>query len=116
MSCTYSPDVFNKYRSATGAVLDSATSLLRVTTVQYDALQPLDFVIAGQKFSLTANGQIWPRSLNTAIGGSTSKIYLVVTDSGKTSGKGLDIIFGLSFLCVLRRVDYESKADVIVLQ
>ncbi|KZV80264.1 aspartic protease [Exidia glandulosa HHB12029] len=91
-------DVFNKYRSATGAVLDSATSLLRVTSAQYDALQPLDFVIAGQTFSLTANGQIWPRSLNTAIGGTTSKIYLVVTDSGKTSGKGLDIIFGLSFL------------------
>ena len=49
-------------------------------------------------YELTANAQIWPRSLNSAIGGTSNNIYLVVGDLGSPSGKGLDFINGLTFL------------------
>jgi cathepsin E len=50
------------------------------------------------KFALTANAQIWPRSLNTQIGGTADSIYLIVGDSGNDSGSGLDFILGQTFL------------------
>jgi hypothetical protein len=49
-------------------------------------------------YALTPNGQIWPRSLNTYIGGSSSYIYLIVNDLGTPSGEGLDFINGQMFL------------------
>jgi hypothetical protein len=73
-------DAYNKYKSATGATLDSTTGLLRITSSQYSSLKSLVFTIGGKTYSLTANGQIWPRSLNSYIGGSSSYIYLVVND------------------------------------
>ncbi|KAI6015052.1 aspartic peptidase domain-containing protein [Pisolithus orientalis] len=91
-------DAFNQYQSLTGAVLDSATGMLQITTSQYEALQDLDFYINGVTYTLTPNGQIWPRSLNTAIGGSASNIYLIVNDIGTNSGSGLDFINGQTFL------------------
>ncbi|KAJ7354296.1 aspartic peptidase A1 [Mycena albidolilacea] len=92
-------DAFNKYKYATGAVLDTTTGLLTITAAQYAALQNLDFVIGGVTYALTPNAQIWPRSLNTAIGGSASCIYLVVTDLGTNSGEAeFDVINGYAFL------------------
>ncbi|KAI6145241.1 aspartic peptidase domain-containing protein [Pisolithus tinctorius] len=91
-------DAFNQYQSLTGAVLDSATGMLQITTSQYEALQDLDFYINGVTYTLTPNGQIWPRSLNTAIGGSASNIYLIVNDIRTNSGSGLDFINGQTFL------------------
>ncbi len=58
----------------------------------------LKITCAQEKFELTANAQIWPRSLNTAIGGTSSAIYGVVSDLGTNSGQGLDFIFGYAFL------------------
>lgn len=49
-------------------------------------------------FELTANAQIWPRSLNTAIGGTTSRVYLIVGDLGTPSGEGFDFVNGYTFL------------------
>lgn len=49
-------------------------------------------------YTLTPNGQIWPRSLNTYIGGSSNSIYLVVADIGAPSGKGFDFVNGYTFL------------------
>jgi hypothetical protein len=49
-------------------------------------------------FELTANAQISPRSLNSAIGGTASGIYLIVSDSGARTGSGLDFILGQCFL------------------
>ena len=49
-------------------------------------------------YGLTANAQIWPRSLNTEIGGTSGDIYLVVNDIGSDSGEGLDFINGYAFL------------------
>ncbi|KAJ3866140.1 aspartic peptidase domain-containing protein [Lentinula novae-zelandiae] len=88
---------FNKYIKATGATLDNATGLYKITTAQYDALENLVFTIGGTEFSLTPNAQIWPRSLNTAIGGSASSIYLVVADLGADEA-GFDFIDGYVFL------------------
>ncbi|KAJ7354291.1 aspartic peptidase domain-containing protein, partial [Mycena albidolilacea] len=91
-------DQFNKYKSATGGVLDATTGLLTITATQYAALQNLNFIIGGVTYALTPNGQIWPRSLNTAINGTASSIHLVVIDSGSPSGKGLDFVNGYAFL------------------
>ena len=49
-------------------------------------------------FELTANAQLWPRSLNTNIGGTAGRIYLIVNDLGSNSGEGLDFINGQTFL------------------
>lgn len=49
-------------------------------------------------FEFTANAQIWPRSLNSAIGGTADNIYLIVGDLGSDSGKGLDFINGQTWL------------------
>lgn len=57
-------NAFTRYRSATGGVLDNNTGLIRFTQAQFNALKPLNFVIAGRTFALTANAQLWPRSLN----------------------------------------------------
>ncbi|KAK0199029.1 aspartic peptidase A1 [Armillaria mellea] len=91
-------NAFTKYKSATGATLDSSTGLLRITSAQYAKLSSLFFNINGVSYELTPNAQIWPRSLNTDIGGSSSAIYLIVNDIGTNSGEGLDFINGYTFL------------------
>jgi len=91
-------DAISRYRSATGAVLDATTGLLRITSTQFANLQSLFFTSAAGTFELTANAQIWPRNLNTAIGGSSTSIYLIVGDIGTPSGEGLDFINGMTFL------------------
>ena len=50
------------------------------------------------RFELTANAQIWPRALNTDIGGVAGQIYLIVSNIGTPSGQGLDFILGMAFL------------------
>jgi cathepsin E len=72
--------------------------MLRITSTQYSNLQPLVFTAGGTSFELTANAQIWPRSLNSLIGGTSGNIYLVVNDIGSLSGQGLDFINGYTFL------------------
>jgi cathepsin E len=47
---------------------------------------------------LTANAQIWPRNLNSDIGGVSGNIYLIVADIGFPSGGGFDFILGVPFL------------------
>ncbi|EDR01383.1 aspartic peptidase A1 [Laccaria bicolor S238N-H82] len=91
-------DAFNRYSSATGAVPDDNTSLLRITPAQFSALQGLVFTINGVLYTLTPNAQLWPRSLNTQIGGTAGSIYLIVGDLGSASGEGLDFINGYAFL------------------
>jgi hypothetical protein len=75
-------DAYNKYVAATGAVYDGvSTGLLAITEEQYEALQPLGFNIGSAgSYSLPPNAQIWPRALNTYIGGNDSVIYLIVAD------------------------------------
>ncbi|EKM61628.1 uncharacterized protein PHACADRAFT_135435 [Phanerochaete carnosa HHB-10118-sp] len=91
-------NALQKYQKATGATLDSTTGLLRVSSSQFNSLQNLNFDIGGVTYTLTPNAQIWPRSLNSAIGGSSGDIYLIVGDLGSDSGEGLDFINGQTFL------------------
>ncbi|KAG1828758.1 acid protease [Suillus subalutaceus] len=74
-------DAFDKYQSATGATLDESTGLLQISPDQYNQLSSLYFTTGGVTYELTPNGQIWPRSLNTAIGGTTDAIYLVISST-----------------------------------
>ena len=112
-------NAFDAYKSATGAVLDNRTGLLRLTTTQFNNLKDLTFVIGGvcilscsfgvemfiyllffdqTSFVLTPNGQIWPRNLNADIGGVASDVYLIVGNIGRNSGSGLDFVNGQTFL------------------
>ncbi|KAG2072515.1 acid protease [Suillus decipiens] len=91
-------DAFAKYQSATGATLDNTTGLLTISSAQYKALKNLDFHTGEKIYVLTPNAQIWPRSLNSKIGGISDSIYLVVSDIGSPSGKGFDFINGYTFL------------------
>ncbi|KIK55673.1 hypothetical protein GYMLUDRAFT_175162 [Collybiopsis luxurians FD-317 M1] len=89
---------FNAYTRATGAVLDNNTGLLRVTTAQFNALQNLNFNIGGTTFSLTPNAQIFPRSLNTLIGGVANDIYLIVGNLGPSGEEPFNFVNGYAFL------------------
>ncbi|EIW53588.1 acid protease [Trametes versicolor FP-101664 SS1] len=91
-------DALTRYQRATGAVFDNATGLLRITPAQFAKLQSLFFTINGVNFEFTANAQIFPRALNTAIGGNANSIYLIVGDIGTPSGEGLDFINGQTWL------------------
>lgn len=90
-------DAFQAYQEATGGTLDQTTGLLKITQDQYDALESLFFSINGATFELTKNAQIWPRSLNSELGGSSDDIYLVAADNGTQSGQGLDFINGFAW-------------------
>ena len=91
-------DAFDKYQSATGATLDQNTGYLMISSDQYANLSSLYFNIGGVSYELTPNAQIWPRSLNSDIGGTSDGIYLIVRDSGSNSGSGLDFVNGHGFL------------------
>ncbi|KZT64287.1 acid protease [Daedalea quercina L-15889] len=91
-------DAFQKYQQATGATLDNTTGLLTITEDQYDSLQSLYFTIGDTTFEFTPNAQIWPRSLNSTLGGDSNSIYLVTSDLGSESGQGLDFINGFAWL------------------
>jgi hypothetical protein len=91
-------DAFKAYQTATGATLDSTTGLLTITEAQYEKLESLSFQIGGATFEFTANAQIWPRSLNSTLGGEAGQIYLIVADMGSVSGSGLDFTNGFGFL------------------
>ncbi|TFK91001.1 acid protease [Polyporus arcularius HHB13444] len=91
-------DAYEAYVTATGATLDDDTGLLKITQAQYDCLESLHFHIGHATYEFTPNAQIWPRTLNTAIGGVDDAIYLIVGDLGSPSGEGLDFISGFSWL------------------
>ncbi|KAJ6606850.1 aspartic peptidase A1 [Mycena sp. CBHHK59/15] len=89
---------FSAYTRATGAVNDRATGLLRITAAQFANLQSLFFTTNGVTFEFTANAQLWPRALNTAIGGQANLIYVIVANLGTPSGQGFDFVNGFAFL------------------
>ncbi|KAL1741011.1 acid protease [Schizophyllum fasciatum] len=85
-------DAFQAYQKAAGASLDDSTGLLTITEAQYDSLKSLFFQIGDTTFEFTPNAQIWPRNLNSLLGGEEGKIYLITSDMGSKSGQGLDFI------------------------
>ncbi|RPD56618.1 acid protease [Lentinus tigrinus ALCF2SS1-6] len=91
-------DALNVYKAATNATSDPTTGLLKIAPDQYSNLQSLFFHIGDETYEFTANAQIWPRALNTAIGGEPDAVYLIVNDLGALGGSGLDFINGMTFL------------------
>lgn len=91
-------DSFAAYQDVTGAVVDSRTGLLSLSPAQFANLKSMFFNIGGTIFEFTPNAQLWPRSLNTAIGGTEDGIYLVIGDLGSPTGEGLDFINGMVWL------------------
>ncbi|KAJ7816831.1 aspartic peptidase A1 [Mycena leptocephala] len=91
-------DGFTAYTTATGAVADIETGLLRITAAQFGSLQSLFFTMSGVTLEFTANAQLWPRALNAAIGGLNNRIYLIVANLGTPSGEGFDFVNGFAFL------------------
>jgi len=91
-------NAFQAYQKATGATEDQTTGLLTITQQQYENLQSLYFNIGGVTYELTPNAQIWPRALNSTIGGKDGQIYLIVSDLGSSFGTGLDFINGFGWL------------------
>ena len=65
---------------ATGATPDTNTGLLEISSHGFERLHSLFFNIGGKRHELTPNAQIWPRALNSAIGGKAGSIYLIVAD------------------------------------
>jgi len=57
---------------------------------------PLLTFLSQNTYTLTANAQIWPRTLNGYIQGSNNYIYLVVREY--TSLSGIKFILGYAFL------------------
>ncbi|KAJ7741276.1 acid protease [Mycena metata] len=98
--CMLPSSVFKAYQKKTGAVLDNATGLLTVTEDQYNSMKSMIFTIGDVDFELTANGQIWPRSMNQTLGADPSKIYLIFADMGDVNvgSDGLCFINGFTFL------------------
>ena len=90
-------DAFSAYQQATGGTMDQTTGLLKVTQDQYDQMESLFFTINEVTFEMTKNAQIWPRALNSELGGSEDDIYLVAADNGTQSGQGLDFINGFAW-------------------
>jgi len=88
---------FAKYQSATKSTLDADTGLLKISDANLAKLGNLNFVISGRSFGLTANGQLWPRSLNVDIGGVPGANYLVVNSLGGDE-VGFEFINGQTFL------------------
>lgn len=91
-------EAFQAYQKATGAVEDPTTGLLTITPQQYANLQSLYFKIGDVTYDFTPNAQIWPRNLNSILGGEESQIYLIVSDLGSSFGSGLDFINGFGWL------------------
>ncbi|KAH9885230.1 aspartic proteinase from Irpex Lacteus [Cubamyces lactineus] len=91
-------DAFAIYQNATGAVMDNSTNMLSILVDEYDKLQSLFFTIGETVFEFPPNAQIWPRALNTAIGGTTDKLYLIIGDGGVFTPTGINFVNGMTFL------------------
>ncbi|KAH8099773.1 acid protease [Cristinia sonorae] len=91
-------EAFTKYKQLTGGQPNDITGLLQISSAQFSALKSLFFNINNVDYEFTADAQIWPRSLNGAIGGQPGDIFLIIGDIGTKSGSGLDIINGFTFL------------------
>ena len=71
-------------------------SIRKLILIEFKLLFPVSHLQT--TFELTPNAQIWPRALNSEIGGTAGVIYLIVGDLRRNSGQGLDFVNGQTFL------------------
>ncbi|KAG2078844.1 acid protease [Suillus decipiens] len=99
--CTFlylASDAYERYRAATGGILNPANGLLQISLQQYHQLADLEFHIGGRIYRLIPNAQIWPRSLNYNINGGLNDIFLIVKALETPTGAGKDFVLGYVFL------------------
>ncbi|KAJ7484539.1 acid protease, partial [Mycena latifolia] len=74
------PTSFAAYQRATGAVFagDTQNGLLQITPAQFENLESLFFTINGVTYEFPPSAQVWPQALNSAIGGKSNVMYLIV--------------------------------------
>ncbi|KAF7289800.1 Aspartic peptidase A1 [Mycena indigotica] len=73
-------------RPSCGLGLTSLQRLFQITAAQYQILQSLFFTINGVTYEFPPSAQIWPPTLNTAIGGRPDMIYLAVSNMPTPGG------------------------------
>ncbi|KAG2364136.1 hypothetical protein BDR07DRAFT_1450442 [Suillus spraguei] len=88
---------YDRYRDATGGVVNPANGLLQISPQQFHRLRDLQFHIGRNIYKLIPNAQIWPRSLNERIEGGADEIYLVVK-ALESPRAGFNFINGYVFL------------------
>ncbi|OCH91612.1 family A1 protease [Obba rivulosa] len=91
-------DAMQRFSAATGAKFDSTTGTYALPVSQFQKLQSLFFHIGDTTYEFTADAQILPRSLNSAIGGTDDNVYFIVNDIGTPTGSGEDFVLGMSWL------------------
>ncbi|KAG2067665.1 family A1 protease [Suillus decipiens] len=99
--CTFlylATDAYERYRAATGGILNQTNGLLQISLLQYNRLYDLKFHIATRPFRLVPNAQIWPRSLNYRVNGGNDDIFLIVKALATPTGSGIDFVNGYPFL------------------
>ncbi|KAG8694827.1 hypothetical protein FRC08_008233 [Ceratobasidium sp. 394] len=73
------PKAFKVYSdSLPGSKIDDATRLLEIPKESISKMKSLFFNINGVSYEFTPNAQLWPRSLNVALGGKAESYYSVV--------------------------------------
>ncbi|KAJ1304931.1 hypothetical protein OPQ81_006064 [Rhizoctonia solani] len=74
------PKAFKAYSgSLPGSKIDPSTKLLEIPKESVSKMESLFFVINGVSYEFTPNAQLWPRALNTALGGKVDGYYSVIS-------------------------------------
>jgi hypothetical protein len=94
----YILEAYGLYVQDTGAVLDETTGLLMISPDRYEKLQSLYLNIGNRTYEFNRNAQIWPRALNSLIGGEKDMVYLIANDLGPDLSKEMGFVAGMTFL------------------
>ncbi|CAE6455707.1 unnamed protein product [Rhizoctonia solani] len=94
------PQAFKAYsESLPGSKVDQRTKLLEIPKESVGKMKSLFFVINGVSYEFTPNAQLWPRALNTALGGKSDGCYSVISAlSDFEADTGSNFINGYVFL------------------
>ncbi|QRV79816.1 aspartyl protease [Ceratobasidium sp. AG-Ba] len=94
------PKAFKVYSdSLPGSKTDDKTGLLEIPKESVGKMKSLFYIINGVSYEFTPNAQLWPRALNTALGGKADAYYSVVGAlSDFEADSGSSFINGYVFL------------------
>ncbi|KAG8682431.1 hypothetical protein FRC09_016775 [Ceratobasidium sp. 395] len=94
------PNAFKTYSdSLPGSKMDEKIHLLEIPKESVGKMKSLFFNIGGVSYEFTPNAQLWPRSLNAAIGGKADSYYSVISAiSDLEADTGSSFVNGYAFL------------------